>query len=70
MFGLPDVKPMQSAMMKLIEERMKKTLSAMEPEALFSMWLPAGVQGLEQWQKFLWSRLTGGSDSGGGEESK
>ncbi len=67
MFGLPDVKPMQNALMSQIEERMKKTLSAMEPEALFSMWLPAGVQGLEQWQKFLWSRLTGGKDSG--EES-
>lgn len=66
MFGLPDVKPMQAAMMTLIEERMKKTLSAMEPEALFSMWLPAGVQGLEQWQKFLWSRLTGGSSESGG----
>lgn len=70
MFGLPDVKPMQSAMMTLIEERMKKTLSAMEPEALFSMWLPAGVQGLEQWQKFLWSRLTGGSDTAGAEDRK
>lgn len=62
MFGLPDVKPMQNALMAQIEERMKKTLSAMEPEALFSMWLPAGVQGFEQWQKFVWSRLTGGKD--------
>ena len=53
---------MQNALMAQIEERMKKTLSAMEPEALFSMWLPAGVQGFEQWQKFVWSRLTGGKD--------
>jgi hypothetical protein len=59
MFGLPDVKPMQNALMAQIEERMKKTLSAMEPEALFSTWLPAGVQSFEQWQKFLWGRLTG-----------
>lgn len=68
MFGLPDVKPMQAALMSQIEERMKKTLSAMEPEALFSMWLPAGIQSFEQWQKFLWSRLTRGKE--GGEESK
>jgi hypothetical protein len=59
LFGLPDVKPMQEALMAQIEARMKKTLAAMEPEALFSMWLPAGIQGLEQWQKFLWSRISG-----------
>jgi hypothetical protein len=47
---------------------MKKTLSAMEPEALFSTWLPAGVQSFEQWQKFLWGRLTG--QSGDAEEAK
>jgi Family of unknown function (DUF6489) len=70
MFGLPDVKPMQNALMAQIEERMKKTLSAMEPEALFSMWLPAGVQGFEQWQKFLWSRLTGAAGKEGEEGKK
>ena len=74
LLGLPDVKPMQQAMMGEIEARMKKTLSAMEPDALVKMWLPAGVQGLEQWQKFIWSRMIGGagggaSESTGGKES-
>jgi hypothetical protein len=58
LFGLPDVKPMQNAMMGEIEARMKKALSAMEPDALIKMWLPASIQGFEQWQKFLWSRMT------------
>lgn len=58
LFGLPDVKPMQEALMQQIEARMKKTLAAMEPEALFSMWLPAGIQGFEQWQKYLWSKIS------------
>ena len=31
----------------------------MEPDALLKMWLPASVQSLEQWQKFIWSRMTG-----------
>jgi hypothetical protein len=57
--GLPDVKPMQQALMQDIENRMRKALSAMEPDSLFKMWLPAGMQGLEEWQKFVWSRLTG-----------
>ena len=59
LLGLPDVKPMQSAMMEEIEARMKKTLNSMEPDALFKTWLPAGVQNMEQWQKFLWSTMTG-----------
>jgi Family of unknown function (DUF6489) len=61
LFGLPDVKPMQQAMMGEIEGRMKKALSAMEPEAIIKMWLPASIQSLEQWQKFIWSRMTGGA---------
>ncbi|MCU0837554.1 MAG: DUF6489 family protein [Rhodospirillales bacterium] len=65
LFGLPDVKPMQEALMAQIEARMKKTLAAMEPEALFSMWLPAGIQGLEQWQKFLWSKLSSAAGAAG-----
>jgi hypothetical protein len=67
MFGLPDVKPMQNAVMQEIEARMKKALAAMEPDALFSMWLPAGIQSLEQWHKFLWARLMGARE---GQETK
>lgn len=72
LFGLPDVKPMQTALMQDIENRMRKALAAMEPDALFKMWLPAGLQGLEEWQKFVWSRLTGGrkDDKRGGAESE
>ncbi len=62
LFGLPDVKPMQAVLMQEIENRMRKALAAMEPDALFKMWLPAGLQGLEEWQKFIWSRLTGRKD--------
>lgn len=61
--GLPDVKPMQQALMNEIEGRMKKALSAMEPDALIKMWLPAGIQSLDQWQKFIWSKVTGSKSS-------
>lgn len=69
LFGLPDVKPMQNALLAEIEARMKKTLAAMEPDAMVKMWLPASIQSLEQWQKFLWSRVSSatGRDS---EESR
>ncbi len=62
LLGLPDVKPMQQAMMADIEARMKKTLGSMEPDALFKTWLPAGIQSLDQWQKFIWATMTGARD--------
>lgn len=58
-FGLPDVKPMQEAMMSQIQERMTASLSAMEPEAMLKTWLPAGVQGMEQLQKMFWAQFAG-----------
>ncbi len=61
--GLPDVKPMQDAVMADIEARMKATMSAMEPETLIRTWLPASVQGMEQLQKMFWSQFAAGSNS-------
>lgn len=57
--GLPDVKPMQDALMNQVQERMTATLSAMEPEAMLKTWLPAGVQGMEQLQKMFWAQFAG-----------
>ncbi len=69
LFGLPDVKPMQKAMMDDIEARMKKALGAMEPEALMRTWLPAGMQGLEQWQKLVWGSVARAMATGRGGEA-
>ncbi|MDO8607564.1 MAG: DUF6489 family protein [Phaeospirillum sp.] len=57
-FGLPDVKPMQEALMKQVQDQMAANLHAMEPEAMFKVWMPAGIQGMEQMQKMLWSQFT------------
>jgi len=57
-FGLPDVKPMQDALMQQIQDRMSANLQAMEPEAMLKTWLPAGLQGFEQMQKMFWSQMT------------
>jgi hypothetical protein len=70
LFGLPDVKPIQEALMAQIEARTTKMLAAMEPEALFNMWPPAGIQGLEQWQKFLWAIFSGAAAAAAGSGAK
>ena len=59
-FGLPDLGPMQQRVMGEIEERLKQSLGAMSPEAVFKTWLPASMQGVEQMQQMqqaFWSQL-------------
>lgn len=61
-FGLPDVKAAQDAVMGEIEERMKTSLAAMDPETLLKTWLPANAQDLEALHKVLWSQFGGAKD--------
>ena len=56
--GLPDVAPMQEALMAELQKRMMANLQAMEPEQLFKTWLPAGLQGWEQLQKAFWTQMS------------
>jgi len=59
-FGLPDLAPMQQRVMGEIEERLRSSLGAMSPEAVFKTWIPASMQGVErmqQMQQAFWSQL-------------
>jgi hypothetical protein len=67
-FGLPDVQPMQQALMAQMQERMSASLNAVDPETMIKVWMPAGVQGLEQLQKLFWSQFS--SAAGRPKESK
>jgi hypothetical protein len=55
--GLPDVAPMQQALMADLEERLRTNIQAMNPESLIKTWLPAGMQNVEQAQKMFWSQM-------------
>lgn len=56
--GLPDVKPMQEALMKQIQDQMAANLHAVDPDTMLKVWLPAGVAGMEQLQKMFWSQFS------------
>ena len=60
--GLPDLRPLQTAMMSEIEERMKTAMRSMDPEQILKTWFGGAGPGLDQWQKF-WSQFGAG---GGG----
>lgn len=68
--GLPDVQPLQAAMMAELEKRMRANIEQMDPETMLRTWLPAGLQGLEQMQKLFWSQLAGATSGGSKPEQK
>jgi hypothetical protein len=55
-----------------IEERLRSSLGAMNPETVFKTWLPASMQGMEQMQQMqqaFWSQLANiATSSGGGKK--
>jgi len=57
--GLPDVKPLQEALLPELEERLRATLKAMDPEAMLKNWLPATLKGFEQLQQMLFTNIPG-----------
>lgn len=61
-FGLPEIKPMQDALMADIEERMRAALASADPETMMKTWLPASMQGWEQMQKMFWNMMNAGGD--------
>lgn len=64
--GLPDVQPLQEAVMAQMQESMLSSLKSMEPEALLKTWGPMGMNNLEQIQKFFFSQFPSGGATGGG----
>ena len=57
--GLPDVKPLQEALLPEVEERLRATLKAMDPEAMLKTLLPATLKGFEQLQEMFLSQPGG-----------
>lgn len=55
--GLPDVAPMQQALMADLEERLRANIASLSPESMIKTWMPAGLQNIEQAQKMFWSQM-------------
>ena len=54
LMGLPDVSALQAEMFDYMRKRMKAAINTSDPQALMNAWMPLGVQGFEQFQKFMW----------------
>lgn len=59
-FGLPNVEPMQDALVQRMHERLEKHLDELDPEALMRLWLPGGLKGLGEMQERFWGQFLSG----------
>ena len=64
LLGLPDVEPIQEAMVKGVMDQVKSARGMLDPEAILKAWGPMGAQGLDQLQKLLWSAAKTAIDPG------
>jgi hypothetical protein len=60
-FGLPDVHPMQAAMMERLQERMLSEMDRFSPEALVNQWLATFPQNVERMQRMFANAFLGGA---------
>lgn len=55
--GLPDVAPVQEAMMQQLQDKMQDNLNAMDPETMMKTWFPAAVQNMTDMQAMFWRQM-------------
>ena len=55
--GLPDIAPMQEALMNDLEERLRDNIRNLDPETMLKTWLPATIEGWGQVQKLFWEQM-------------
>jgi hypothetical protein len=54
LMGLPDLEPLQNAMMEQIQGKMEEYFNDIsDPEAMFNKFMPMGVNAMEQYTNFF-----------------
>jgi hypothetical protein len=67
--GLPDVQPVQEAVMKELQDRLMSSMQAMDPDTLMKTWVPAGLANMEQMQRMFWQQFGGSGGPGSDKKS-
>ncbi len=57
---VPDVAPMQEAMLEQMQERMMANVTSMQPDEMMKTWLPIGIASWSELQKAFWTQMTPG----------
>ena len=56
--GLPDVAPMQEAILKEMQGQMMANVASMQPAEMMKTWLPPGIESWLDLQKAFLARMT------------
>jgi hypothetical protein len=57
--GLPDVQPLQEALLNEVQQQMSANIKAMDPKTMVETWLPATLKGFEQLQQMFMAQMAG-----------
>ncbi|HXC92002.1 MAG TPA: DUF6489 family protein [Stellaceae bacterium] len=57
--GLPDVQPLQQALLQQVQEQMTANIKAMDAKTMVETWLPATLKGFEQLQQMFTAQMAG-----------
>jgi hypothetical protein len=69
LMGMPDMEPLQQAMMKKLEGKMEEALDEMsQPDYLFKRFFPIGIQGMEQFQRMTQEVMDRASKQAGSDK--
>ena len=60
-FGLPDMEPMQAAVMERLQEHMVSEIDRFSPEALMNQWVSAFPENIERAQDLFARMFLGGT---------
>ena len=58
-FGVPDMMPMQQAMMDQLNSQLMENMKTMDTETLMQTWVPAIFQGWSEVQQNFWKQMGG-----------
>jgi Family of unknown function (DUF6489) len=65
--GLPDVTAANEALAEALRTRVAEAAKGMDPETFVKTWLPAGMKGMEELQRMMWSSF---ADAASGKPGK
>lgn len=57
-FGVPDMMPMQQAMMDQLNSKLMDNMKTMDTETLMQTWVPAIFQGWSEMQQNFWKQMS------------
>jgi hypothetical protein len=58
-FGLPELQPLQDALLKQVQERLTANIEAMDPKAMLDAWLPGALKGFEELRQQFFAQMSG-----------